>query len=315
MPGFKPMPALACTPTPLVPIEIPRSAFAAMEGAIPKVADTSIIVMVLLPRPTPITPPAPTEGVMVASRQISSRLSETEQVTDEDGAAIVIGMLILVTKDAASATEVEGMISVTEGQRTDEVGSGMCGVIDRLASTSITVPVNTASLVTAPEFTTVVSPCAKPDDVSSPEDDCVTVTLWSPVLGAVFSDACADVITEGTKVDDSSDMNELTDTIDDDVGVGCGSLTEPTGDDNVIGSEPLTGTLGDADDNTDVGSASLFNRRVEVIAGVDWEETVIGTIAEAIALVPPVDLALMPDIAFRVEGRNVKPDAEVPVLR
>jgi hypothetical protein len=178
MPGFKPMLALACTPTPVVPMEIPRSALAATEGAIAKVADASIIVMVLLPRAMLITPPAPTEGVMVASRQISSRLSKTEQVTDEDGAAIVTGVVLMpVIKDAASATEVEGMISVTEGHITDEVGSGMCGVIDRLASTSITVPVDTALLVATPEFTTVVSPCAEPDDVSSPEDDCVTVIL------------------------------------------------------------------------------------------------------------------------------------------
>jgi hypothetical protein len=99
-------------------------------------------------------------------------------VTDEDGVAIVMGMVLIpAIKDAASATEVEGVISVIEGQKTDMVGSGMCGVIDRLAPTSITVAVNTVSLVAAPEFTTVVSPCAGPDDVSSPEDDCVTVIV------------------------------------------------------------------------------------------------------------------------------------------
>jgi hypothetical protein len=75
MPKFRPMLALACTPTPPVPTEIPRSALAATEGAIAKVADASTTVMVLLPRPTLITPPAPIEGVIVASRQMSSRLS------------------------------------------------------------------------------------------------------------------------------------------------------------------------------------------------------------------------------------------------
>lgn len=90
-PGFKPTLALAPTPTPPVPTEMPRSALAAAEGATARLVDTSMIVMVLLPRPALIPPPAPTDGVIAASRQISSTLSYTEQVPDEDAAVIIVG--------------------------------------------------------------------------------------------------------------------------------------------------------------------------------------------------------------------------------
>jgi len=95
MPGFKPTLALAPTPTPPVPIEMPRSALAAAEGAIARLVDTSMIVIVLLPRPALIPPPAPTDGVITASRQISSTLSNTEQVIDEDAAAVAAGTLLV----------------------------------------------------------------------------------------------------------------------------------------------------------------------------------------------------------------------------
>lgn len=84
MPGFRPTLALAATPTTLVPTEMPRFALAAAEGAIAKLADTSMTVIVLLARPMLIPPPAPTDGVTVASRQMSSTLSNTEQLTDEE---------------------------------------------------------------------------------------------------------------------------------------------------------------------------------------------------------------------------------------
>lgn len=130
-PGFRPTLALAATPTPLVPTEMPRFALAAAEGAIPRLVDTSMIVIVLLLRPTLIPPPAPTDGVTAASRQISRTLSNTEQVTDVDAAAVLVGRLLLsVSIDAASALEVRAMMFVTEVEETSEVEDGLCGAID-----------------------------------------------------------------------------------------------------------------------------------------------------------------------------------------
>jgi hypothetical protein len=70
------------------------------------------------------------------------------------------------------------------------------------------------------------------------------------VLSAVSSDACADVITEGTKVDNSSDMNELPKLTGDEIGVGPESLTEAPGDDIDVDSESLTNTAEDPDEST-----------------------------------------------------------------
>lgn len=73
IPALTPMLALAPISTPPVPIEMPRSALAAAESAMPTLVDAS--TMVMLPSATLTAPPTPTEGVMTASRHISSRLS------------------------------------------------------------------------------------------------------------------------------------------------------------------------------------------------------------------------------------------------
>lgn len=141
-PGFKPMLALAPNPTPLDPTEMPRSAVAAAEGAIARLVEMSTIVMVPVPRPTLIPPPAPTDGVITASRQVSSTLSNTEQVTNGDTAAIVVDaapfvedtILVPVSRDVVSATEVRVMVSTTEVSKTSELEYELeyafCGAVD-----------------------------------------------------------------------------------------------------------------------------------------------------------------------------------------
>ena len=137
-PGFKPRLALAPNPTPPVPTEMPRSAVAPAEGAIARLVDTSMIVIVLVPRPTLIPPPAPTDGVITASRQISSTLSNTEQVTDGDTAAIVVDaapfvedtILVPVSRDVVLATEVRVMVSTIEVSKTNELEYAFCGAVD-----------------------------------------------------------------------------------------------------------------------------------------------------------------------------------------
>lgn len=73
MAGLIPMLALAPMSTPPVPTDMPISALAAAERAIPRLVDASTIVM--LPSARLAAPPTPTEGVITASRHISSRLS------------------------------------------------------------------------------------------------------------------------------------------------------------------------------------------------------------------------------------------------
>jgi hypothetical protein len=134
-PGFKPMLALAPNPIPLDPTEMPRSAVAAAEGAIARLVDMSTIVMVLVPRPMLIPPPAPTDGVITASRQMSSTLSNTEQVTDGDAAAIVVDtaplvedrIMVPVSREVVSATEVSVVVLVTEASETTELEYEFCG--------------------------------------------------------------------------------------------------------------------------------------------------------------------------------------------
>ena len=74
-PGSTPIIALAPIPIPFVAAETPKSPLAATDGATSRDADTATIVTVLLPKSTLMPPPAPTEGVIAVSKQISSTLS------------------------------------------------------------------------------------------------------------------------------------------------------------------------------------------------------------------------------------------------
>lgn len=73
--GSTPIVALAPIPIPFVPAETPKSPLAATDGATSRDADIATTVIVLLPKPTLMPPPAPTEGVIAVSKQISSTLS------------------------------------------------------------------------------------------------------------------------------------------------------------------------------------------------------------------------------------------------
>lgn len=189
MPALTPMLALAPISTPPVPADMPRFALAAAESAIPTLVDASTTVM--LPSPTLTAPPMPTEGVITASRHMSSRLSKTEQVVDGDAIAM----------DADMGSVREGVLAVVAGimMFVTEAGKMVEVIYDRLAALSPPTAVDPMSLAVAPEvapnslvIAAAVISEARSDEVSTTEDGNCVVIPRSLVLRGRSSELCID---------------------------------------------------------------------------------------------------------------------------
>ena len=105
-------------------------------------------------------------------------MSNTEQVIDEDAAAVTAGTLFsLVSRDAASALEVRIIMFVTDGVETSEVEDGLCGAVDRSDVLPLFAAVGAVSMVGSSEAALVVSCGALSDNVSDPDGKGAVVVL------------------------------------------------------------------------------------------------------------------------------------------